>query len=464
MRLDARLFDVSNGKVLVTAAIVGSTRRVFDVEQQLVEKLVAGIDAKLKPAVQLSGCATLNDLNAYSRALQSADKGYLDEAQKALGEIVRASPDFRLARQRYAELIKRLHESQKQRGSALEAVDATLQQHIDAWRARWLAEMSTDDDVTHYFGYLHAHCNLQLVRMRQLLAVPNDVSDPAVWVPESKRAELAKLERAWLDGAERLIADKRAFRKRGRARNQRAELSDADNELGKHLSGKNLAEWSFSSASSIGIDAAEVLLAGRTPWHSDVDRFSVRPAPVQRDPALRAKAEALIAAAVKELPLDSDEDEVVQKTAELQDVRAEGFVLEGKKEDAVAQWQLFLDRYPKSDYFPKLSKKVEHLLLISDEVEAAQKQLDGCDAQMGPKLLELAKRIARADGLGGLARMAERMSACARKHPESRTFWDAEAFMTPARAALAGADCPAFLGLRQKAGRPLDLKQACDEP
>src|SRR5262249_5796412 len=155
--------------------------------------------------------------------------------------------------------------------------------------------------------------------------------------------------------------------------------------------------------SSIAIDAGELMMMGRSPWHSDVDRFQMRPSAVQRDPSLRAKVEALLNAAVKELPQDSDSDEVVQKMAELQDVRAEAFLLDGKKEDAVAQWQLFLDRYPKSELFPKLSKKIEHTLLISEEVEATQKQLDACDQTA--KLMELAKRIARADGAAGLARM-----------------------------------------------------------
>ncbi len=70
--------------------------------------------------------------------------------------------------------------------------------------------------------------------------------------------------------------------------------------------GKNLAEWSFSSATSIGLDAAELLSLGRTPFHSDVDRFDMRPSPAQRDPAFRAKANALVDAALKEMPQDMD--------------------------------------------------------------------------------------------------------------------------------------------------------------
>jgi hypothetical protein len=468
LRLDVRLFDVSTGAVLVTGEVTGAQDDLFGLEQTLVKRLLQGLDAKLAAPEVRSGRESLSAVVKYGEGLDLADKGDLAAAQSKLAEVVRESPDFTRAKQTYTELIKRLRESQKHRGSELDAVDAKLQQHIDAWRARQLSQLRSDEDVMHYFGYLHAHCNLQLARMRRLLNVPNE-NEPTVWVPPSKRPELEKLERAWLEGAERLIADKREYRKRGKARNQRAELTDEDNELGEQLSGKKLAVWTFSSAASTAIDAGELLLVGRTPWNSDVDRFQMRPAPAQRDPALKKKAEALLAAAVKELPLDGDEDEVVQKMAELQDVRAEGFIIDGKKEDAVAQWQLFLDRYPKSEYFPKLSKKVEHTLLISEEVEAAQKQLEACDP--ATKTFELAKRIARADGAVGLARMADRMNDCARKQKGSRAFWESEAFTTPAKAALAVGDCPAFLSVREKAakaGLPLAAsalpRQVCDEP
>jgi TolB-like protein len=467
LRLDVRLVDIATGKVLATTQVAGAATQLFELEQQLVQKLLERIDAKLKPAQPVSGAKSVSELASFGAALDLADSGRLDEAQRAMGALVRDSPDFALAKKRYAELIKRLREAQKRHGSQLQGVEATLQQHIDAWRARKLSELSSDEDVMHYFGYLHAHCNLQLVRMKRLLGAKGK-SEEVLWAPPSKRAELEQYERAWLEGAERLIADNREYRRRGRARNKRAELIDADKELGEQLSQKNLAPWDFSSASSLAIDTGEMVWLGRSPWRSDVDRFSVRPAPVQRNPALKAKAEALFAAAVKELPLDSDPDEVVQKMAELQDVRAEGFVLDAKKEDAVAQWQLFLDRYPKAEQFGVLSKKVEQLLLISDDVEALQKRLEACDATLGDKSFELARRLGRADGAAGLQRFADRATECGRKQKASRAFWEAEAYGTPARAALELGDCPAFVALREKAvhsGQPLSVTgPSCDEP
>jgi TolB-like protein len=467
LRLDVRLVEIATGKVQVTTQVAGAAGQLFELEQQLVQKLLERIDMKLKPAQPVSGVKSMNELTSYGQALDLADAGKLDEAQRAMGAVVRESPDFTLAKRRYAELIKRLREAQKQRGSQLVGVEATLQQHIDAWRARKLSQLSSPEDVMHYFGYLHAHCTLQLVRMRRLLNA-TDKQEQVLWVPPSKRAELERLERAWLEGAERLIADNREYRKRGRARNQRAELDDADKALGEQLSGKDLAPWDFSSASSIAIDAGELLWLGRSPWHVDVDRFSVRPSAAQRNPALKAKAEALFAEAVKELPLDCDADEVVQKMAELQDVRAEGFVLDAKKEDAVAQWQLFLDRYPKAEQFAVLSKKVENLLLISDDVEALQQRLDACDATLGPKSFELARRLGRADGAPGLQRFADRAAECAKKQKTAKAYWDSEAYGTPARAALELGDCPAFVALREKAARsglPLSVVGAvCDEP
>jgi hypothetical protein len=63
------------------------------------------------------------------------------------------------------------------------------------------------------------------------------------------------------------------------------------------------------------------------------------------------------------------------------------------------------------------------------------------------------------------------MNDCARKQKGARAFWEAEAFTTPAKAALAVGDCPAFLAVREnaaKAGLPLAAsalpRQVCDEP
>ncbi len=469
LRLDVRMFNVSTGAVTATGAVTGPQDDIFGLEQKLVAAFLGALDSKIPLPELRSGKTNLAGLVKYGQGLDLADQGDLAAAQSKLGEVVREAPDFTLAKTKYAELIKRLREAQKSRGSALQGVEATLQQHIDAWRAKRLADQTTADDVMHYFGYLHAQCHLQLFHMRRLLGVESH--DQIVWAPPSKRAELAKYQRAWVEGAERLISDNRDFRKRGRARNKRAELTDEDKALGEQLTGQDLGPWSFSSAASIGIDAAELLLVGRTPWDSNIDRFSVRPSPVQLDATLRAKADAFGAAALKELPLDGDDDEVTKKLGELQDARAEGFVLDGKTADAVAQWQLFLDRYPKAELFPVLSKKIENALLISDEVEAAQKAVDACDLNSAASLSVLARRIARSEQVPGLTKLAERFLACGRKQKANHAFWEDGAWMIPARATLEIQDCPMFVAVRAKAaqsGHALQAdalpRQLCDEP
>ncbi len=153
----------------------------------------------------------------YGEGLDLADQGDLAAAQSKLGEVVRESPDFTRAQEKYTELIKRLRAAQKQRGVETNASQKLLLEHI--------AAHPTD------FGYMHARCNLALVHLRALVGA--QAQDAVVWVPPSKRAAVDALVKEWLDGAEQLIAANREYRKHALCANKRAELSDEDAALEK---------------------------------------------------------------------------------------------------------------------------------------------------------------------------------------------------------------------------------------
>lgn len=461
MRLDVRLVEVATGKVLVTGSVTGKSEGLFELEQELVRRFAGALDAKLSGA-PASGRANVAGLLAFSQGLDHADRGELDLARSRLGEAVRAAPEFARAKAVYLEILRRVREAEKRRKSEQGADEAALERSIEAWCQRRLADQRTPEEVGRYFAYRAARSNLALLRMRRLLGVAE--KDEVVFAPPSKRAELARLEALFLENGERFAADLREYRRRGRALEIEAELAEEDAARSEAISGEDLGEWTFATAVSVAGAVAEFLVTGTTPHWSDLPAFTVRPAPVQREPALQARADALFEAALRELPLDYDADAIALHAAELLLPRGDGLVLLGKKEEAIAQWQRFLDGWPKAEEFPILSGRIETLLLMSDEVERDQAWIGACGAPDAARLLNHATRILRAEGPAGLAALVTQLRGCAQR----QVAWAPHVFSGPAAASLSLGDCATYRSLRESARQaksPLpEPRHHCDEP
>ncbi|MDP3157997.1 MAG: CsgG/HfaB family protein [Archangium sp.] len=114
----ARLVQASNGEVLLTVKEQDERDKIFDLEQRLVNQLVAKIDAKLSANDQgrrKAKVPNLETLVAYGKALDLSDQGKIDEAQAAMRAVVSKSPTFLLGRERQTELLKAFEEYQKKK-------------------------------------------------------------------------------------------------------------------------------------------------------------------------------------------------------------------------------------------------------------------------------------------------------------------------------------------------------------
>ncbi len=114
----ARLVQASNGEVLLTVKEQDERDKIFELEQRLVNQLVAKIDAKLSANDQARRKAkvpNLETLVAYGKALDLSDQGKIDEAQAAMRAVVSKSPTFLLGRERQSELLKAFEEYQKKK-------------------------------------------------------------------------------------------------------------------------------------------------------------------------------------------------------------------------------------------------------------------------------------------------------------------------------------------------------------
>ncbi len=100
-------------------------------------------------------------------------------------------------------------------------------------------------------------------------------------------------------------------------------------------------------------------------------------------------------------------------------------MLLGRREEAVAQWQAFLDAHPTAEEFPVFSKKLEAVLLLDDDAEREERQVKSCDAAVLDRGAALATRTWRAKGRAGLLALTDALLKCGKKDPRFvRDAWD----------------------------------------
>ncbi|MGC4115345.1 MAG: CsgG/HfaB family protein [Myxococcales bacterium] len=473
--LNIRLSEVATGKQLVNERVSGKPDDLFALEQELIQKFAKALQAKLEGEAPATAHTSVSGLLSYSQGLDLVDQGDLKAAQSKLAEVVRTAPDFERAKATYAFILRRVREAEKKRGTEQGKDEAALEKSIEEWGRKSLASLESEEELSRYFAYRAAKVNLVVLRIKRLLGVPDkkdsvqvfpkkDEDKVVVYVPPSKREALAKLEASFVEAAERLASDLREYRKRGKARSLSFELSDEDKAHSEALCGEDLGEWSFATAVSVAIAAADYLVTGETPYWSDLDSFTVFPPAAMRDPSLQKRSDALFDVAMKELPLDYAADEVEGQVLELVVARGDGLVLRGKREEGVAHYQLFLDRFPKAEKFQLVSSRIETALMASDEIELDRKSIRECAAPDEARLRKYARRLLRAEGGKAVAALAAQLSACVK----TKKAYEPLAYSAPAAAALDLGDCPTYVLLREaarKSGAPIgERPHHCDDP
>jgi hypothetical protein len=276
-------------------------------------------------------------------------------------------------------------------------------------------------------------------------------------VPLSKRAAVEALEQAFLDEGEKLVDELAAVR----GKRLEPRLPDDELALEKQAFGLDLAQWSFLTPTSVAVDLGRFIGSGWSPHFSDVEEFALRPSRAQRAPAHVERARKWFARAQQSLPLDAAPTERAHLAVGVFNEHAEMLVLLGRREEAVAQWQAFLDAWPTAEDFPVLSAKVEAVMSLSDEDEKAEARLRACDESLDFEAH--ARRIWRASGRAGLVKLGDALAACAPKRPALAN----RAWQVVATEAQRVADCPAVLDFAARAqragGAPVTIAP-CDVP
>ncbi len=138
LRLDARLIAVASGEVTTTAKIEGDKDAFFELEKDLVKRLVDGIGMKLEPKERAKlttvQTADLEAFRAYSEGLAQFEAKRYDEALTALRKASQIDGNFALARQTLADYERLAADA---RGHAQAA------HHAEDERAKLLASAAT---------------------------------------------------------------------------------------------------------------------------------------------------------------------------------------------------------------------------------------------------------------------------------------------------------------------------------
>lgn len=445
VRLDVKLLEVSTGAVLARASVHGPPADLFSLEESLVARLLEAMHVPL--VATSSGHPSLTSLVAYSAALEALDAGALESAGSKLAESVRLSPDFELAKVRYADVLKRLREAKKKRGDAFDELERAARSRLDGLLASKNAEVR--------LGARVARCNLTLLSLKRLTHAKDGA---ATWVPPSKRAAVEALEQAFLDDGQKLVDELTAARGKGRLE---PRLPDDELTLEKDAFGLDLTQWNWLTPTSVAVDLGRFVGSGWTPHASDVEEFALRPSRAQRSPAELERARKWFAQAQQSLALDAAVADRAHLAVGVFNEPAEMLVLLGRREEAVAQWQAFLDAYPTAEDFPTLSAKLEAVMLLSDEAEKAEAALRACDDSLD--LAAHARRVWRASGRTGLTKLGEALTACGPKRPALAS----RAWQVVAGEAQRVADCAAVLDFAARAQRSSAAPVAiapCDVP
>lgn len=431
--LNVRVVDVKNGAVITQAKVGGAPDDLFELEDKLVKQLVEALHMKF-PGVR-SGHASLPAMISWAQAADLADKDQLADAQSKAAEAVRLAPDFTLAKEQYAGILKRVREAQKKRGGVIDERVKTLTEHLTAQ----LGKPPQDRALGARIGL----ANLALLDLQRLLGSPPK-KDTAMWVEPSKRAEVERLERVFVLHATALVNELRAVR----GKNVEPRLDEADVELSEKTFDLNVATWDFISPTSVATDLGNFLGSGWTPYRSDVPQFAIRPCAAQRSQKGFEEARGWFELAAKELP-NEKADAREGLASRLANERAEMLLMLGRREEAVAQWQGFLDKYPTAEDFPVFTRKLEAAMLLDDDAERDEKRVKSCDPALLEDLATLMTRTWRAKGANGLFALGDSLRACSKKNAAfERAGWTG-----PAIELQRVADCENHESWRGKASK-----------
>jgi TolB-like protein len=369
LRIDVRVIRIKSGEVVKADKVIGKKDAFFALEQQLVERLAAGLDAALgrKSATVKSQGGVDNVATAieYGKALDLRDKGDLAAAAQHMEAAMKVAPGWKLARSRYLEIMKALYAAKDTRSDALTRADEALLAALDARIARNAEKLKKDTGFA-----INWRMTVPAYALRGellLRRVAERLDRPA--------AELRPAVQAYLDNQQRLIEHQLGFQKPGSYAFGYGLCHDPDwrfacldkKELGWAADlglADPMPESHMVDAHQLLQDMHAVLMFGESPFYGGI-KLARHVCMYKLDASYPALAQRLLDRAIALLGQYTSEYDagfLEDETISLHVQRAMHHLAFGRREEAIASLQAMLTRYPKAKRFSELEKFLRAIL------------------------------------------------------------------------------------------------------
>jgi TolB-like protein len=430
MRIDIRLIEISSGKVVFGEKVSGKKDAFFDLQQELVDRFVKALDVKLKASARArSGETDVDTLLKYSQGIDAADKGDLKTASAALAEVVRDAPDFKLGKERYASLLRKMEEAGKKRTGLLNALEEEALAECERETARGIApflptspakddselwKWRNNDALNRYLAFRTAKANLYLAKLLARVNSGPMTMTGGHFIRDGDRGEVLQLLGLMFASMEALISDLRTLMEKQPLltyKNLYGRLPEASEERFKKLDVSWAgALWGDSLAqleSSLGFFS----ITGKSPsgWPG---WFNCSPTHAMMDKAVVKPSLGHLDHAVTMAKREKEADAVA-----ILDEYGEALLALGRKEEAVARWQQVLDGYPTHRSYKEIEKKIKEALCATDDCKAFEVSVQKCDANLMMKGGQYLPTLAHNEGSAGLRRVFEAVKKCPKKDP-----------------------------------------------
>ncbi|MDB4630837.1 CsgG/HfaB family protein [Akkermansiaceae bacterium] len=128
MRIDARLINVTTSKIHSSFKTKGDEEAIFDLEADLVKNIGKGLEIDFGDVSRdkLSSPKDLDTLVKYADADSLMQKGDYKAATKALNEVRKSEPEFKLGKEAYKEAMRKLYTAKENRTGIISDTEAKL--------------------------------------------------------------------------------------------------------------------------------------------------------------------------------------------------------------------------------------------------------------------------------------------------------------------------------------------------
>ncbi|MEA2698755.1 MAG: hypothetical protein QOI66_3026 [Myxococcales bacterium] len=354
IRMDVRMIKIENATIVKSASVTGTKDKFFDLQQQLTAKLIDGLTGVLSPAdsgavnasARKNKVDNLGVLLDYSKGLDANDRGDLDAASKKMREVVGASPDFQLGKDRYRQIMKALFDAKNRRTSLLSRSDQTLLEHAQAAVAKGNAATSERN-----LSYRIVLGQYHLTKVAHAI----DQGRPT--------ADYKDALRAHVDNQMKLFDETKSLS--GYPSNLHlGTYSDEDAKLAEEIGIKMPGNpFPFSYDPSEVLREVGKLLMSNDPSIHLVSSMQGRDAACfyQLDPAYPKLVPQVYKQALDYLDKRDDQYKERNTMRVLQEY-ARALVFLGRPEEGIAKLQGGLERYPKSDEFKYVEDEIRQIL------------------------------------------------------------------------------------------------------